>query len=111
MGGAATAEPMHIADNAGNSKRRQPHARIDIWPKTLFCRIPHRLGRLDQLTFHFESMAHLAAEQISDAIEKINGSMVVFDHIVLLRALDATKHGSGALRVFSSLPHKGGSQQ
>lgn len=41
-------------------------------------------------------MTHLAAELISHAVEKVTGSTVVNNHVILLRTLNTAEDGGSA---------------
>ena len=62
-----------------------------------------RLRRLNQLTLQLQRMADFAAELISYAVEKVSGSVIIGNHVVLLRTLNTTEHGGGIVSDFRSL--------
>jgi len=64
--------------------------------------MPCRLLRLNQLALHLEGVTDFAPEFISYAVEKVSGSAIIGDHVVLLRALNTTEHRDRIVSVLAS---------
>jgi hypothetical protein len=96
--------PVDIGDYVCHPNRPRLFQRAlgDVRTVALLFRSYPRFGIVRQFAFHFERMAHFAAQALSDTGKNIGRAVVIDNDVAPIGTVDTAENGGEVLRVFRS---------